>query len=163
MKKSLIVMIVAIAFCACGSPEKTAQKLIKDYLGGNLKDPNSYEVISFGGLDSTFSSVYSNPEFKELNEKCRIYRDSAHLASLESIMAETREQILELDEVQKKYSQLEQETESKMNAIRATFKGELNGWKMVHKYRAKNGFGALDIYEQTFQLDKELTKVTGVK
>ena len=40
MKKIALICIVVV-FAACGSPEKTAQKLVKDYLKENLKDPSS--------------------------------------------------------------------------------------------------------------------------
>lgn len=46
--------------------------------------------------------------------------------------------------------------------MRAEFVPEFVGWSVSHTYRAKNGFGALDISTDTFYFDKELTKIIGV-
>ena len=46
--------------------------------------------------------------------------------------------------------------------MRAEFVPEFIGWSISHTYRAKNGFGALDISTDTFYFDKELTMVIGV-
>jgi len=35
----------------------------------------------------------------------------------------------------------------------------LLGWRMTHKFRAKNGFGALGIQNMEFFFDKEVTKI----
>ena len=56
MKKIALICIVVV-FAACGSPEKTAQKLVKDYLKENLKDPSSYLPAEFGHLDSLLKTV----------------------------------------------------------------------------------------------------------
>ena len=163
MKKLFFSLILAGMLCACGnSPEKQAENRIKQYLKENLNDPSSYESISFGTLDSTFSSVYDDPAFKELSEKNQAYRDSSHKASIASIYAKSRKETQEINLKRDEYDAIVKELEQKRDEIRVSHKGDFYGWSMTHKYRAKNGVGALGIDVQTFYLDKELTTIRNV-
>ena len=149
MKKYLALTVVAIVLCACSSPEKRAQKLIKDYLMENLKDPSSYDPAKFGGLDSLYSSFeLKDEEFTAIHDKLKA-RFDLELACND--FKATDATLKEMD------ANIEAWNEAK-----AAFQPRFIGWKMNHRYRAKNGFGALDIHEQTFQFDKELTEIVGV-
>jgi len=67
MKKTGIMFIIAAIFAGCSpSNEKRAQKLVKEYMIVNLKDPKSYESISFSKLDSLFSPYISTQEGERL-------------------------------------------------------------------------------------------------
>lgn len=50
-----------------------------------------------------------------------------------------------------------------MGKAEKEFRPQFCGWKMSHKYRAKNGFGAFDISTDVFYFDKELTKIVDVE
>lgn len=150
MKKYLIIMVAAIAFCACGSPEKKAQKLIKGYLEENLKDPSSYDPAKFGELDSLFSTFeLKNEEFSAKHDMLKAKFD------MELALDDFKATDITLKEMNANIEA--------WKAAEAAFQPQFIGWKMSHRYRAKNGYGALDIADRTFQFDKELTKVTGVE
>ena len=149
MKKIALICIVVV-FAACGSPEKTAQKLVKDYLKENLKDPSSYQPAKFGQLDSTYSEFVLNDglierEIKPIMDESERYMEQG---DFNKAIDKAGEAATKREELQAK--------------MRAEFVPEFIGWSISHTYRAKNGFGALDISTDTFYFDKELTMVIGV-
>lgn len=144
--------IAGLLFCitACNSPEKTAQKLVRDYLKENLKDPSSYQPAKFGQLDSTYSEFV-------LDEKLIV-------KEIEPIIEES-DRYLNQNNYDKAFDKAEEAAikRKEMQAkLQADFVPEFIGWSISHTYRAKNGFGALDISTDTFYFDKELTKIIGV-
>ena len=145
MKKIALICIVVV-FAACGSPEKTAQKLVKDYLKENLKDPSSYQSIEFGSLDTLYTSVAADTEYtdlvKEATENLQKALYSDHGSGWAIIGMKLKE---------------------KSDSIERNFVPTFKGWKMAHKYRAKNGFGALDLSTDIFCFNKELSKVIDVE
>ncbi|MCL1933525.1 MAG: hypothetical protein FWF53_06930 [Candidatus Azobacteroides sp.] len=48
-----ISFIVLSLFSCTNTPEKRAERLAKEWMKENLKDPSSYKPIFFGKLDST--------------------------------------------------------------------------------------------------------------
>ncbi len=147
MKKFPLICI-AVVFVACGSPEKTAQKLVKDYLKENLKDPASYSPVEFGRLDSLYTTFDS-----------QVFEDRFQRAKGEYDVAMFEDDFKALGVALEKMKQ----TQSEWEKAEKGFQPQFCGWKMSHKYRAKNGFGALDISTDTFHFNKELTAVTDVE
>lgn len=131
---------------ACGSPEKTAQKLVKDYLKENLKDPSSYEPIEFGSLDTLYTSVAADTDYIKLAKEATEYLQKAVY-----------------DDYGSGWGIIGMKLKEKADSIERNFVPAFKGWKMVHKYRAKNGFGALDLSTDIFCFNKELSKVTDVE
>lgn len=144
--------VVGLLFCmaACSSPEKTAQKLVKDYLKENLKDPSSYQSAKFGQLDSTYSEFVLDEDCVEKELKPIIEESERYMkhGDFEKAIDKAEEVAIKRKELQVKK--------------RSEFVPEFIGWSISHTYRAKNGFGALDISTDTFYFNKELTEVTGV-
>lgn len=48
-------------------------------------------------------------------------------------------------------------------ASKKSFQPEFIGWKMTHKFRAKNRMGGTELNELKFQFDKDITKVVKVR
>lgn len=164
MKKILYIAATALLLGACAKPaptnEEKAQKLINEFIMANANDPKSYEAVSFGTLDSTFSSYYASDRYKELDsirenlEKRKIVYEMFLNASkkgnkyLDSIEFCLDKQI---------------DINNKMTSEAENYKGEHFGWKMSHRYRAANGFGAITLGTTIFYFDKELTEITRTK
>ena len=147
MKKIALICIVVV-FAACGSPEKTAQKLVKDYLNENLKDPSSYLPAEFGHLDSLYTTFDS-----------QVFEDSFRRAKGEYDVAMFEDDFKASGLALEKMKQ----TQAEWEKAEKEFRPQFCGWKMSHKYRAKNGFGAFDISTDVFYFNKELTKIVDVE
>lgn len=163
MKKYILSIMAAMLMASCTStptPEEQAKKLITDYIMANANDPKSYEAVSFGTLDSTFSSYYASDRYKELDsirenlEKRKIVyemflnwsnKGNKYLDSIEFCLDK---QI---------------EINNKMTSEAENYKGNHFGWKMSHRYRAANGFGAITLGTTTFFFNKEFTEITRTK
>ncbi len=151
----LSLLMVALTLVGCNSNENKAQKLIKDYLSKNLNDASSYESIEFSELDSTFSNFYFSQEGKELAEK----QDFAHNRAFELTMEDILEENPLIQDSIRIYKQIEADCKNEYDAKALTYVGDFNGWKMSHKYRAKNALGAIIINTTRFTFDKDLTEV----
>lgn len=147
--KKLILICLAFAFVACGSPEKTAQKLITGYLKENLKDPDSYQPAEFGKLDSAYTSF---------DDQAKVFSARFDAAKAESKLRISQKDLPAMQASIANMKQLMEEWEK----AEGDFKPEFAGWKMQHKYRAKNGYGATDISVDTFCFDEGMTKVVDV-
>lgn len=133
---------------ACSNPERVAQKLIKDYLKENLKDPSSYSPAEFGHLDS----LYTTFDSQVFEDSFRHSKGEYDVAMFEDDFKASGLALEKMKQIQVEWEKAEKE-----------FHPQFCGWKMSHKYRAKNGFGALDISTDVFYFDKELTKVVDVE
>lgn len=153
MKKLFIPAIAAAILASCAnSPEKQAKQLIEDYITTNANNPDTYESVSFGSLDSTFSSYYASDRFKELDKQA-----DAQGKLFDKYMKENK-----LDSAEIYLNEKQRLTELITSEAEA-YKGEHFGWKMKHTYRAANNLGAIIIADNTFYFDKEITKITDVK
>lgn len=159
MKKVLFVSIAALLVCGCSTPEKSAQKLIKDYLAANLNDAKSYEGVEFGTLDSVFTTLKDTPYYR-YKSKFDYFINEAQFATNMLGITYSKKESKEYEEKfntsiseAEKYSQM-------ADSVADAFVPEFKGWQMTHKYRAKNGVGALNISTAMVQFDKDLTTVT---
>lgn len=161
MKKIIYLSlgIIVFALFSCNSNEKKAQKLIKDYLSKNLNDASSYESVEFSKLDSTFSNFYFSTEGQELTEKQDFANNRAFELSIEDVLEENP--IIQ-DSI-KIYKKIEEDCKKAYEEKELAYIGEFNGWKMTHKYRAKNGLGVKIINTTKFTFNKELTEIKSAK
>lgn len=110
-----------------------------------MKDPSSYEPIEFGSLDTLYTSVAADTEYIKLVKEATEYLQKAVYEDYGS-----------------GWGIIGMKLKEKADSIERTFVPVFKGWKIPHKYRAKNGFGALDISTDIFCFDKGLTKITDV-
>lgn len=139
MKKILILAVMAMMAVGCASPEKKATKALANYYGQVLKDPSSYELIELGTLDSLISEFEGD---KYWMAKFNVEKPMHALGQLLVMEDDERERAIK-----------------ERDSVEAAFVPEHIGWKATHRYRAKNGFGALDIYEQIVHFDIDLSRV----
>jgi PBP1b-binding outer membrane lipoprotein LpoB len=157
MRESIIMLIVLIFFNSCSvSPEEKAQDNVKKYLMGNMNDPKSYESVSFGKLDSMFSSFDESEEGIELIKQEKELSDK--LNELDEKINHTQS-LSELSEIEKSGKII---IEKRKNIIDLKFekslsyKGEFIGFELKHSFRGKNKMGGLVLENSTFILDKNL-------
>ena len=160
MKKIVYVLIAGLTLIlvACNSNEKNAKKLIKDYLNKNLNDASSYEPVEFSKLDSTFSNFYFSSEGEKLTNQKEFAHNRAFELQIEDVLGNNTK----IQDSIKIYNQIEEESEKLYREKEKNYKGEFIGWKMTHKYRAKNGLGAKILGTSTFTFNKDITEIKNV-
>lgn len=155
--------MLASSFLACTSPQKKAEKLIEKSMKETLKDPSSYEPVSFSELDSVFSPYSATEEGKELSElggPIGRYQKIASEFRKKGISAETTfDEFKAFEDSADYYEKKAEEMEVKFKENEKKYKGEFIGWYMRHNYRAKNSFGAILPGESRFFFNKELTEI----
>ncbi len=169
--KNLCILIISSFIISCSqNPQQIAEKSVRDYLQKNLNDASSYESVEFGKLDSTFSSVVSLKQYQDslaiidtikntntyIDEQVQNLKDEnssqGYTFDVEKIPA-----IKEMREMQKSYRKRDSLIHIYLDGLRNNFKQEFIGFSITHKYRGKNGLGALILKTDTFQLDKNLS------
>jgi hypothetical protein len=162
-KIALITVVLATVLFGCTSPEKKAQKLIEEKLQEILNDPKSYEPVSFGSLDSAFTSVYENLDYIRINAKYTVYSGNVEDKSNYEYFDEDKIKYVvdfelwqsEIDTAKKYIAVLEK--------MEKEFIPEFKGWSMTHKLRAKNAMNATILGEYIFWFDKDITKIIDYK
>ncbi len=163
MKKIIPVLICALYVIGCTtSNEDKAKALINEYMKDNLKDPSSYEAVSYGQLDSLFFPFIDTEEGRELFDKrspTGVFNKEARRYELAAISAKTRAERELLEDSASYFKREIEKYESLFKEKDEEYKGEFIGWIMSHEYRAKNSFGALDLDTKDFYFDKEFTEI----
>lgn len=163
MKKVVLFTIMVMCLFSCSpSKEDKAKALIKEYLKENLKDPSSYQPVSYSQLDSIFFPYIDTEEGKELFDLGGMtgkFHEKSHEFELASLEAKFKIEYEALQDSVEYYKKKSEEFEELFKENEENYKGEFIGWIMSHQYRAKNSFGALDLDGKDFYFDKELTKI----
>jgi hypothetical protein len=155
MKKAITILGLGILMVSCNSNESKMKSGIKEYLEKNAKDPKSYEFVELKILDTvTIGELYKRKvENNELEMEVendnivfqnKLLNDFPSLPSDEG-MASIKQSEEEIIKVTK---QLELNKKNINNK-------EIVGYVATHKYRLKNGFGALDLSEMFVEFDKD--------
>lgn len=124
MKK---ILFACLLLAGCSSPQNEIIAKGETYLKENLKDPSSYEKIESTIIDTTTYTAY----FTLWSKLDSLEYEAAKLSGSEAAVRIRKETY----DVTKK-----QLADAKP--------GEIRHIQIYYKYRAKNGFGALDIHEQ---------------
>ena len=173
--------------------EAKAEKIIKKYLKQTMDDYGSYTPMNYSELIITMTKwklpIELKPELTELIEIAkRINQQFGYKIELTQNADYYIERINAnhiIDEINKyteeKYKKhTTEEFRNKLyeekkiwlefkhyqNIIYASkknFQPEFIGWKMTHKFRAKNRMGGTELNEIEFQFDKDITKVIKVR
>ena len=159
MKNLFALFIISLLLANCAksiTDEDRAQSLITQYMQENLKYPSSYEPTPIK-LDSMFNPYAFTKEGEELRGLMGAggeYSKKAHELRRKGIV----EGVSYSDSVAF-YENLSEEAERLYKKNEREYKGEFIGWRVIHKYRAKNGYGAMDVFEKSFLFDEEITTV----
>ncbi|WP_306505907.1 hypothetical protein [Alistipes ihumii] len=166
MRKFLLLFaaIACAALVGCSNPEKQAKKLVRQQLKETLHDWNSYESVKFGTLDSVYTTVFDNPEYKIMSDEFielvnemgsamddyKRYRNMGYLFASERKAAYDR---------MTEYNNICEPLKFKMDSIKNIFVPEFKGWSIDHSFRANNLAGHKGIHHERYYFDKEITQI----
>jgi hypothetical protein len=161
---SFIMIILLCSSCEVVNDQQKGEKIVKDYLGENLNDPSSYESVSFGNLSPVhFSYEISDPE------GIKLQRQNVIFDSVSITYSDKANKPFISKSNKKKYALLENVYRKKADSLAKLIKMKSDKWvptvkcyTIEHKYRAKNGYGALTLHEASFMLDSGLTSVFSI-
>lgn len=163
MKKTLFIAMMVLVMASCTkSPEQIAQQLVKQSFKEDPQTAQFYEPVSFGTLDSVFTTI---DDYEPFNTAYDNYTDCKKAA--ENYEWEAKKASWDNDyRTQKQYLEWANETYDKAEKYRQealsmknTFKPEFKGWKMNHKFNVNNGI--VVPFEVDIYFNKELTEIVG--
>ncbi|MCR8560111.1 hypothetical protein KXD93_20840 [Mucilaginibacter sp. BJC16-A38] len=162
MRKIVLVLFVLLSSCSFSDQDR-AESLVKDYLKKTLNDPDSYESVSFGKLEPNYDTfISSSPEGKRLEKTenqldsiATIYRTKADSISTYSLGNTTL--LNEYTALSKSFRRKGDSVGQIIEVKEKNYQGPLIGYTITHTFRAKNGFGALELNTKDFMLDSKLT------
>ena len=153
---------MALLLITCSSPEKKAQKAIKEELRLTLNDFKSYEPVQFGKLEVASSKYEDEPDYDFYSGKADSYlkvskeeSDKADIYNSEY----TRDQFILYEKISIQLLDSAKHYLDKADSIKLHFVSKPIGWQITHTFRAKNQLGGLGIHSYLFILNQELTKV----
>lgn len=163
MKKTLFIAMMALVMASCTkSPEQIAQQLIKDSFTEDPQAAQFYEPISFGTLDSVFTTLDDYEPFNTAYDKYMDCKKAAETYEWEAKKAgwddDYETQLKFLKSANEMYDKAEVHRQEAL-ATKNTFKPEFKGWKMNHKFNVNNGI--VVPFEVDIYFNKELTEVVG--
>lgn len=169
MKRTLPILAILIALVTCSSsPKEKAKRLVTDCLKEGLHNPNSYEIIDWGELDTFrlqndhfFAQIL--PDYEEHNDimadiftffqQLDLSHEQMNRTDLPKDSITFFQLQIEKDSILLKqhYNVLHNFTDSLLH--------NFIGWKLFHSYRIPNARNEIILYKDTFYMDEELTKV----
>jgi hypothetical protein len=170
MKTLLPFLLLPCIFLSvsCGkSPEEKAKSLIKEELRTTLHDFKSYEPVTYGKIDSSFTSWVDLPEFENNDIKREVYskqmKDYGEKAlSYAGLIYSQSSYKLCLKYMEEAKDSAIVYSQRNMHIIE-TFKVKFKGYQMQHSYRAKSLSGNLGIHHHMYYFDSSFTKIIGQK
>ena len=162
MKKTLLfAAIVSLLLCSCTSKEKKAKELISAFVALELDYPTTYKVLSFGTLDSVFSSLETDEEMEFYKREIVTNTDLAQrFINVANVSLEYGD-IDEANEYKAKaqsYLDKAKNYQCQADEYAAQFKPQFIGWSMEHTYQYNTKDG-IDKDRSRFYMDIDLTAV----
>lgn len=155
MKKTITILGLAILMISCNSNESKMKSGIKEYLDKNAKDPKSYEFVELKILDTVTigeinKRIVDNLTYDIAGAKEDIVFQNKLINDYPSLPSD--EQKAKIKESELEIANLTKE----LNANKKDFTNkDVAGYVASHKFRIKNGFGALDLSEMYVEFDKD--------
>ena len=131
--RKVLYLLAILALTGC---KEKYERVIDRYLEDHLKDPSSYQNVEIGkpGIITPMSKAFVET----------VSRAKAGEFPMDSVNA-------------------------KLAQIKAYYISQgINpydtlGWSVSHRYRAKNSFGATDLYDVVYVFDKDMNRITDVR
>lgn len=172
-KTSLLIITALIPLFAFPQKKLTrlekAKRLIRTELKNTMNDYASYSPVSYGKIDSLFTSPAEDDFYVNSYSKAIEAKYEAGLGDIEGL-PDVSETIKEMEREPNKYKAGSIENWKIYQAKRDLFYSSLQyfhkkfiGWKLIHKYRGKNTYNATILKEQEFRFDKAMTRIIAVK
>ena len=183
MKKVTCILfaLLSILITSCSQTnESKAKKVIKEYFKETLDDYDSYSPVSSSEITMAKTKWKLPKELEPELEKLAEIAEKINRSGFGNIdiTSDADDIIKDLDEISE-YSYKKKLDKSRIKKIenwkalwlefkhyqdiiyasKNSFQPEFIGWKMTHKFRAKNRMGGNELNEIEFQFDKDITKV----
>lgn len=155
MKKTITILGLTLLMISCNSNESKMKSGIKDYLEKNAKDPKSYEFVELKILDTVTVGEINKRKIEDLtydieSAKKDIVFQNKLITDYPSLPSD--DQKAKIKESETQIANLTKE----LNATNKDFTNkDVAGYVAAHKFRIKNGFGALDLSEMYVEFDKD--------
>lgn len=173
MRKTLLLAILLIPIVVFSQQKLSkldkAKQLIRKEFKETMNDYASYSPVSYGKVDSLFTSLAEDDYGKELFMQVVKAKENAGLGNVEGL-PDVSEHIKKMKAEQHLYKagaieewEIYQLYRELFYSYMEIFKPTFIGWKLTHKYRAKNTYNATILKEQEFRFNKEMTELTEIK
>jgi hypothetical protein len=158
MKKVILFMSLSIALFSC-SNESKMKSGIKEYFNTNAKDPKSYEFVELKVFDTLTIGAVAKSVIEDIDrniqsEKDDIIFQKGLMAKYPTLTGSEEKSKIESSEEMIKIYKTDKEAVKKFLNSK-----EIVLYNASHKYRLKNGFGALDLSNSDFVFDKDFNVV----
>ena len=178
MKKVILTSLMSLFLISCSQNENSIKSEISDYFEKNAKDPKSYEFVELKIVDTITaedcikSSQENNAEFilscktNIEDYKTKIIKRETDILEVKNMeytsSSEKGNLIIDINKSIESKKKLIDSLEAKISDIeienekikKVENKKDILCFVYKHKYRLKNGFGALDLVESYFLFDK---------
>jgi outer membrane lipoprotein-sorting protein len=161
MKKFICFFLTALLITACGSNEQNARKLIKTQMKNIVTDYKSYKSISFGGIDSLFTTYQKDSTYVGLMRKAADYKSISSQQTQQAITAKTLKETEAIKKLVDAYADSANLLNDQASNYAKAFKNTFIGWQMSHTFSATNAQGTNEIMTYKFYFDKPLNNLVG--
>jgi hypothetical protein len=151
-KLTFLLIALSVSFFSCNEqPIDKVKAGIKSYVITNFNDPDSYEPIEFGKLDTIMSSYPEEDFFWQLEHK----KDSIKtlINFLSEFVGNNSERNFHIEEKKDSLLKYNSVLVLKQDSMMDIFEPKFQNYLIEHKFRAKNNFGALILNNYRFYLD----------
>lgn len=181
--KKLLFLCFMLFMISCNSEKREMQKSVVKFMEENAKDPKSYESVELTVLDTVTIAEVAK-EYLKVFESNKKYQDSVIINFTHNkennILFNPKswkntsikdwfyinDDIMTIDEIKQEQTKFLSELEKAKNDIKKydleipKLKNLITdnsniGYLVYHKYRIKNGFGALDLSENYICFDNK--------
>lgn len=161
MKNLMYFVMAAFLVTACGSNEHSAQKLIKEQMKNIVSNYTNYKSISFGGLDSLYTTYQKDSTYVQLMRKADTYTALENQQTQNAIMAKTVKATKAIKTLVDAYADSAKMATSQANQYAQGFRKSFAGWQMSHTFSVQDAQGAEQILTYKFYFDKPLNNLVG--
>lgn len=188
MRTFLMLCLVALITGCSQSPQQKAEKLVSNYLKEVLHDPDSYEPSYFTNLDTTWYH-YTNEVQKIEQRKDDLLEKYSQIITIRNLyhylkigredFFEASTYNMDINKVKKIRAMTNKDIEPYIKTVDSLalitdkmdreidslkqLPPQQTGFKLLHKYRAKNKMGAKVLEEATFYISPDLNIVVHKK
>ncbi len=170
MKKILFIGLFFLFGCTFTKQQK-AEKLIKEYMKHHLNDYDSYQVVNTEKPDTAYKDYLVDDSTGKslfsllLAQKGLVNLEDSLLTAYEDKPIDLQsEPYITMSE--KRLNKNKEKLDGLVSLIKErkdSYKKIFKGWSITQSYRAKNGFGALVLHTEIFQIDSAFTQITDVE
>lgn len=170
--KRLFYLIPLVILFSCGGPnkekpiEKPLSEKVNDtchsFLLSYLNDPSSYSSIKWEKLDSFYvDSLFTSGPYR--NQRIDYVIDSTYtdLIKREMKRGNISEKFNPYEEDAIKYRPGAKNYKYLLDSLNKEFKNEFVGYTVIHEFRSKNKFGALQLRKAKFWVGRNFEIING--